>query len=449
MAEKAYIKTYGCQMNEHDSYQMRGVLEQQGYEITDDQDAASLIVVNTCSVRHNPENKVYSLVGTLRERKKAEPNLIIAVAGCVAQQEGEKILKRDKSVDMVFGPDNFFKLPEMIAQVKAGERVCNTKWMPRDHKIQNFIPEEWIERGHVEGIKAYIAITKGCNNMCTYCIVPFTRGREVSRENNNVLQEARGLVRNGAKEIWLLGQNVNSYRASADYRFYELLDDVSQIKGIKRIRFTSPHPKDWNNDLSDLMASRKTIAKNLHLPFQAGSDRILDAMRRNHTLDEYLEKVKYLQKVCPTVELSTDLIVGFPGETEEDFERTMHCIREVRYGQVFAFKYSPRPGTEAEALEDDVPREVKEERLARVLELQHAIDAEKLSDYHGTIQEVLIDAAHPRKQGWLNGRTDSYRPITFHAPDHEIGDMVQVEVKRHAGHWLEGDLVGSTVGAQL
>ncbi|MCC6143130.1 MAG: tRNA (N6-isopentenyl adenosine(37)-C2)-methylthiotransferase MiaB, partial [Candidatus Hydrogenedentes bacterium] len=175
MAEKAYIKTYGCQMNEHDSFQMRGVLEQQGYEITDDQDSASLIVVNTCSVRHNPENKVYSLVGTLRERKKAEPNLIIAVAGCVAQQEGDKILKRDKSIDMVFGPDNFFKLPEMIEQVKAGERVCNTKWMPRDHKIQNFIPEEWIERGHVEGIKAYIAITKGCNNMCTYCIVPFTR----------------------------------------------------------------------------------------------------------------------------------------------------------------------------------------------------------------------------------------------------------------------------------
>lgn len=444
MSEKAYIKTYGCQMNEHDSYQMRGVLEREGYEITDDQDSASLIVVNTCSVRHNPENKVYSLVGTLRDRKKAEPNLIIAVAGCVAQQEGEKILKRDKSVDMVFGPDNFFKLPEMIQQVKAGERVCNTKWQPREHKIQNFIPEEWVERGHVEGVKAYIAITKGCNNMCTYCIVPFTRGREVSREQDNILREAKALVRNGAKEIWLLGQNVNSYRAAKDYQFLELLDDMSRIKGLHRIRFTSPHPKDWNNALSDLMAERKSIANQLHLPFQAGSDRILQAMRRNHTLDEYLEKVKYLQRVNPGVELSTDLIVGFPGETEEDFERTLYCLREVRFGQVFAFKYSPRPGTEAEALEDDVPREVKEARLARVLERQGEIDREKLAAYAGSVQEVLIDAAHPRRQGFMNGRTNNYRPITCHAPDLEIGDVVKVRVSTYSGHWLEGDVVEAT-----
>jgi tRNA-2-methylthio-N6-dimethylallyladenosine synthase len=441
MSKRAYIKTFGCQMNEHDSFQMRAVLEQDGYEITEDQDEANLILMNTCSVRHNPENKVYSLVGTLRERKKAEPDLIVGVAGCVAQQEGEKILKRDKSVDMVFGPDNFFKLPEMIADVKKGKRVCNTKWLPREHKIQNFIPEEWVERGHVEGIKAYIAITKGCNNICTYCIVPFTRGREVSREQDNILLEARSLVKKGAKEIWLLGQNVNSFRASKDYRFYQLLDDMSQLKGLERIRFTSPHPKDWNNGLSDLMANRKRIANQLHLSFQAGSDRILDAMRRNHTLDEYLAKVKYLQQVNPDVELSTDLIVGFPGETEEDFERTMYCLEEVRFGQVFAFKYSPRPGTEAEALEDDVPREVKEERLARVLKRQQEINDEQLAAYHGATQEVLLDAAHPRRQGFMNGRTNNYRPITCHAPDYEIGDVVNVKVTTSSGHWLEGDVV--------
>jgi tRNA-2-methylthio-N6-dimethylallyladenosine synthase len=441
MAPKAYIKTFGCQMNEHDSFQMRGVLEREGYEITEDHNDASLIVVNTCSVRHNPENKAYSLVGALRDRKKEDPNLIIAVAGCVAQQEGEKILKRDKSVDLVFGPDNFFRLPEMIQQVKAGERVCNTQWQPRDKKIQNFIPEEWVENGHVEGIKAYIAITKGCNNLCTFCIVPFTRGREVSREKDNIIREAKALIRNGAKEIWLLGQNVNSYRAAADYRFYELLDEISLLPGIGRIRFTSPHPKDWNNALSDLMAERKAIANQLHLPFQAGSDRILHAMRRNHTLDEYLAKVKYLQRVNPGVELSTDLIVGFPGESDEDFEQTMHCLREVRFGQVFAFKYSPRPGTVAETLEDDVPREVKEERLARVLEFQQRINDEQLAAYHGSVQEVLIDHAHTRKRGWLNGRTDNFRPITFPAPDHEIGDMVQVEVTGYQGHWLEGELV--------
>jgi tRNA-2-methylthio-N6-dimethylallyladenosine synthase len=299
-----------------------------------------------------------------------------------------------------------------------------------------------VERGHVEGIKAYIAITKGCNNMCTFCIVPYTRGREVSREAENILREARALVRGGAKEIWLLGQNVNSYQARPDYRFYHLLDDLSQVEGLERIRFTSPHPKDWNNELSDLMASRKRICNHLHLPFQAGSDRILAAMRRNHTLDEYLAKVAYLQRVAPHVELSTDLIVGFPGETDEDFERTMHCLHTVRFGQVFAFKYSPRPGTDAAKLEDDVPREVKEERLARVIALQAQIDAEKLRGYAGMDFEVLVDAAHSKLRGHMNGRLDNFRPVTFHAPDVEIGEVVRVRITGHRSHWLEGELAG-------
>ena len=365
MPDQAYIKTFGCQMNEHDSHQMRRVLEKGGFGITETPEDASLILVNTCSVRHNPENKVYSLLGTLREQKLANPDLIVGVAGCVAQQEGESILKREKLVDMVFGPDNFFRLPKMIASVRAGERVCETKWLPRERKIQNFIPEEWVEDGHVEGVKAYIAITKGCNNNCTFCIVPRTRGREVSRQGENILREARGLVGNGAKEVWLLGQNVNSYDGGGGYRFYELLDAMSQLSGLPRIRFTSPHPKDWNNALSDLMASRPSICNQLHLPFQSGSDRILDAMRRNHTLDDYLAKIKYLQAAVPDIALTTDLIVGFPGETEEDFERTMYCLEEVRFSQVFSFKYSPRPDTPAAGLEDDVPRAVKEERLAR------------------------------------------------------------------------------------
>lgn len=445
MTPKAYIKTFGCQMNEHDSLQMQNVLTAQGYQMTDRQEDASLVLLNTCSVRHNPENKVYSMLGMLREQKESNPDLIVGVAGCVAQQEGETILKREKLVDMVFGPDNFFRLPEMIESVRQGERVCETKWLPREKKIQNFVPEEWVERGHVEGVKAYIAITKGCNNMCTYCIVPFTRGREVSRESDNILREARALVRKGAKEIWLLGQNVNSYQASLDYRFYQLLDDMSQLEGLERIRFTSPHPKDWNNALSDLMASRKRICNHLHLPFQAGSDPILHAMRRNHTLAEYLEKVQYLQRVVKDIELSTDLIVGFPGETEEDFEQTLYCLRTVRFGQVFAFKYSPRPGTEALNLEDDVPREVKEERLARVIALQREIDEEKLASYSGSVQEVLVDAAHAKLRGHMNGRAGNFRPVTFHGPDVEIGDVVQVKITGHRGHWLEGELVAAAV----
>lgn len=447
MKSKAYIKTFGCQMNEHDSHRMQGVLREEGYAFTEDPGEASLIVVNTCSVRHNPENKVYSMLGALREAKAMNPGLIIGVAGCVAQQEGKAILKREKAVDMVFGPDNYFRLPEMIARVRAGERVCETKWLPRERKIQNFVPEEWVERGHVEGIRAYIAITKGCNNMCAFCIVPHTRGREVSREPDNILREARSLVARGAREIWLLGQNVNSYRAAPDYRFFELLDDVSRVPGLLRIRFTSPHPKDWNNALSDLMASRETICNHLHLPFQAGSDQILAAMRRNHTLEEYLDKVRYLQRAAPGVELSTDLITGFPGETEADFEETLRCLREVRFSQVFAFKYSPRPGTPAAELEDDVPRELKEERLARVIALQQEITEEKLRAYRGTVQRVLIDAAHPRRQGVMNGRTDGYRPISVTDAGLEIGDLVTIRVTEHHGHWLEGIPAGTAAAA--
>ncbi len=439
MAGTYYIKTFGCQMNEHDSQRMSAILEEEGYTAASQPGEADLVLLNTCSVRHNPENKVYSLLGALRPVKRNRPSMIIGVAGCVAQQEGEHILEREKSVDLVFGPDNFFRLPEMIADVKAGKRVCETKWMPRDKKVQNFIPDEWVERGHADGVKAYVAITKGCNNLCSFCIVPHTRGREVSREKDNIVREVRSLLIAGAKEIWLLGQNVNSYRPAPDCGFLELLDELSTLEGLARIRFTSPHPKDWNNALTDLMADRKNICNQLHLPFQAGSDRILKAMRRNHTLEDYLEKVRYLQSRIPTMELSTDLIVGYPTETEEDFERTLYALETVRFGQVFSFKYSPRPGTAAADLQDDVPREVKEERLARVIALQHRINEEQLEAYRGTLQEALIDGAHPRLRHTMNGRTEGYRPISVHAPHLEVGDLVQLRVTGHQGHWLLGE----------
>ena len=441
MSKRAYIKTFGCQMNEHDSFRMMDILRGEGYDITEDPSAASLILLNTCSVRHNPENKVYSFLGALRARKKNEPELIVGVAGCVAQQEGRSILDREKTVDLVFGPDNYFRLPEILAAVRRGERVCETQWLPRERKIQNFIPEAWVERGHVEGVKAYIAITKGCNNCCSFCIVPHTRGREVSREPENILREARGLVREGAREIWLLGQNVNSYEASPEYRFHQLLDEISQIDGLRRIRFTSPHPKDWNNALSDLMASRKNICKQLHLPFQAGSDRILQLMRRNHRLDEYLAKVAYLRAAIPSVEISTDLIVGFPTETEADFERTLYALEQVRFSQVFPFKYSPRPGTPAEAMPDDVPRAVKEERLARVIALQEQINEAQQRALTGSEQEVLIDGAHPKDRAWMNGRTDGYRSISVNDGSLAIGDLVRVRVRGYHGHWLEGEII--------
>ena len=440
MQPKAFIQTYGCQMNEHDSDRMKDVLAKEGYAFTDTAEDASLVVVNTCSVREKPEHKMYSFLGRLRELKQEHPGMIISVGGCVAQQEGERILQREKSVDIVFGPDNFFRLPEMIDSVRKGERVLMTKWQPRDKKVQNFVPEEWIESGHVDGVKAYVAITKGCDNFCTFCIVPFTRGREVSREPDNILREVSSLVQKGAREIWLLGQNVNSYNARG-FDFYQLLDAVSQVEGLERIRFTSPHPNDWNNALSDLMAERPTICSHLHLPFQAGSDRLLQMMNRQHTIEQYLDKIRYMQSINPWIEISTDLIVGFPTETEEDFQETLRVVEEVGFLQIYPFKYSPRPGTKAEKLDDNVPREVKEERLARVIELHERLNPALMNRYVGTTHKVLIDGAHAKLRGVMNGRTEGYRPVSVYGEPLEIGDVVEVRITEAKRHWLLGELL--------
>ena len=437
MSKHVYIKTYGCQMNEHDTQRMLSMLELQGYAPVDAPEQADLILVNTCSVRANPENKVYSFLGALRPLKKQNPGLIVGVAGCVAQQVGETLLKREPLVDLVFGPDNLFALPEMLDAIRQGERLCRTQWQPWEGPVREFVPEQCIEQDRVDGIKAYIAITKGCNNHCSFCIVPRTRGREVSRSPEGILREARSMVAQGAREIWLLGQNVNSYRAGDDYGFLELLDALSQVEGLARIRFTSPHPRDWNNALSDLMAARPTICNHLHLPFQAGSDSVLKAMRRRHTIAAYLDKIHYLKAVVPGVEISTDLIVGFPGESDEDFEQTIRVLKEVRFSQVFPFKYSPRPSTKAAELPDDVPRAVKGERLARVIALQERINTEQQEALVGTRQDVLIDDVHPRDAGLMNGRTAGYRAISVAGEGVQIGDLVAAQVTGFRGHWLE------------
>ncbi len=444
--KKAFIQTYGCQMNEHDTHQMAGVLAREGYALADAPEGADLVLINTCSVRHNPENKVYSQLGRLRELKLTNPELIIGVGGCVAQQEGETILEREKAVDMVFGPDNLFRLPEMIERVRQGERVLMTKWQPHDRRVQNFIPEEWVERGHVEGCKAFVSITKGCDNFCTFCVVPYTRGREVSREPDNILREVRSLVAQGAREVWLLGQNVNSYRV-LDYGFHQLLDDVSRVPGLARVRFTSPHPNDWTDALSDLMASRKTICNQLHLPFQSGSDRILQLMRRQHTVEHYLAKLRYMRSINPGIELSSDLIVGFPSETADDFERTLDVLREARFAMLFPFKYSPRPKTKAAEMPDDVPQEIKDERLQRVIDLQRTFDHEGTARYVGTRQEVLIDGASSKQRDTMIGRTDGFRPVAIHDAALEIGDLVEVRITGASGHWLAGERLPETVTA--
>ena len=439
MMQKAFIQTYGCQMNEHDSFRMMEILSTLGYETASDVTEASLVIVNTCSVRHNPENKVYSFLGTLQPLKKANPGLIVGVAGCVAQQEGRRILKRAPIVDIVFGPDNYFRLPELINAARSGERIVATEWLPGKGRVQNFIPEEWLERGHVDGCRAYIAISKGCSNLCSFCIVPSVRGREVSREPESILREAQALIDKGAREIWLLGQNVNSYRAG-DSGFHALLESVSKMN-TKRLRFTSPHPKDWNNELSDLMASSPTICNQLHMPLQAGADRILALMKRRHTMAEYLEKIRYMRSVNPGIEISTDVIVGFPSETDAEFEETLNAVKEVRFSQIFSFKYSPRPGTRAAEMPDDVPRSVKEDRLARLISVQDDINDKRLSRYVGSVQEVMIEGSHPRKEHLWSGRTDGYRPVSIQHEGLSIGAMCDVRITGHKGHWLYGELI--------
>jgi len=438
--EKAFIKTYGCQMNEHDSSRIAEILKREGFEIIDQMDKADLVMVNTCSVRENPENKVYSIIGRLTIQKKKNPNLIIGICGCVAQQEGRRILKKRKAVDMVFGTDNIFRLPEILKGVRDGNRVLFTEWLPREKSVQNFIPEEELKTGVVEGCKGQIAITKGCDNFCSYCIVPMTRGRLVSRELDNILEEAKDLITKGAKEIMLLGQNVNSYSASNN-EFYDLLKKMANLNGLQRLRFISPHPNDWNNALSDLMSEEKLICNQLHLPFQAGSDSVLKAMRRDHTAGEYLLKVDYLKQKISDIVISTDIIVGYPSETDADFQETLNIMKAVQFFPVYAFKYSPRPGTKAAKLSDDVPIEIKEQRLEAVLTLQKEIQESIFEKMLGEEYEIFIDSFHPKEIGFMNGRTNGNISVSVSGKSLKIGDMVTVKIIGKKQTSLIGKLV--------
>lgn len=434
--------TFGCQMNVHDSLRMQKILKSEGYQISNDLKMADLVLLNSCSVREGPENKIYSQIGRLANQKKDNPRLIIAVAGCVAQQEGKDILRRHKIVDMVFGTDQILALPKMLATVRAGGRALETAWMPRENKIQNFIPEGELGSFEVSGAAAMVSITKGCDNYCTFCIVPTTRGPLVSRELENIINEVERLVEKGTKEVMLLGQNVNSY-AAQNANFYSLLQAVSNIEGLRRIRFMSPHPNDWNNGLSDLMAARVNICNQLHLPFQAGSDRILNAMKRDHTGMGYVEKIKYLKEKIPDIGLSTDIIVGFPSETDEDFEKTLMVMREAKFHQIYAYKYSPRPGTKADKLEDDVPKEIKDARLAQVFELHELLRNDILEEHLGQKGEIIIESAHPKKQGIMTGRMDNNVPISIANSNLEIGDFAYVEITGRSRHTLEGKVISS------
>lgn len=343
--KKVFIQTYGCQMNEYDTEKMFEILKHQNYFQTNSREDADLIILNTCSIREKAENKVYSELGRLRKLKSVKPELKIGVGGCVAQQEGKEILSREASVDFVFGTDNLFELPEMLKKVSRGQKIIQTKRHARQ-KVRNFIPEYAFQQTQHHGIKAHLAITKGCNNHCSFCVVPFTRGIEVSREPENILAEAQRLTSAGTREICLLGQNVNSYKANG-VDFVELLHRLDELENLQRLRFISPHPKDFHEELADAFVTLPSLCEQMHLPLQSGSDRILRRMRRWYTMETFYEKVAMLRDRLPEATISTDLIVGFPGETEEEFEMTMEAVRTIRFDLIYSFKYSTRPGTRA------------------------------------------------------------------------------------------------------
>jgi tRNA-2-methylthio-N6-dimethylallyladenosine synthase len=439
MPGRYYIKTFGCQMNEYDSTRMGDVLgSAAGLQPTDNPAEADVLLMNTCSVREKAEDKVYSLLGEWRALKKARPHVLIGVGGCVASQEGEGITRRAPFVDLVFGPQTLHRLPDMIDELKRTGRSVIDVSFPEVEKFDN-LPEP-----RAEGASAYVSVMEGCSKYCTFCVVPYTRGDEVSRGFDSVMAEVRSLASQGVGEITLLGQNVNAYAgAMADGTVVDLatlIHYVAAVGGIERIRFTTSHPVEFGDSLIEAYANVPKLANQLHLAVQSGSDRILAAMKRGYTALEFKEKLRKLRAVRPSISVSTDIIVGFPGETERDFEATLKLVREANFDQSFSFIYSQRPGTPAAALPDDVPLEVRQQRLAR-LQDQLNSQARAISETMvGTTQRVLVARPSKKDANELAGRTENGRWVNFAGPASLINQFVDVTIVKALPQSLRGRL---------
>ncbi len=437
---KLFIKTHGCQMNEYDSSKMLDVLtDTHDLTITDVESEADVILLNTCSIREKAQEKVFSQLGRWRKLKEKNPNLVIGVGGCVASQEGDNILKRAPYVDMVFGPQTLHRLPKMLNAVKSEEKSQMDISFPEIEKFDN-MPEP-----RKEGASAFVSIMEGCSKYCTFCVVPYTRGEEVSRPLDGVLAEIMQLALQGVKEINLLGQNVNSYRGEThEGEFVDLahlIHYVAAIDGIERIRFTTSHPVEFTDALIEAYRDVPKLANYLHLPVQSGSDRVLSAMKRGHTAIEYKQKIRKLREVRPDISLSSDFIVGFPGETDKEFEATMKLIEDIRFDQSFSFIYSKRPGTPAANIEDEIPLSVKKERLYRLQETINGFAAEISQEMIGTVQNVLIEGLSKKDDKQLAGRTENNRVVNFDGNPRLIGQLVDVEITQAVRNSLKGKLI--------
>src|SRR6187401_3059265 len=447
MPGRYYIKTFGCQMNEYDSTRMGDVLEA-GASLTRTSDPADadVLLMNTCSVREKAEDKVYSLLGEWRGLKKLKPHVLIGVGGCVASQEGESITKRAPYVDLVFGPQTLHRLPEMIGEKKRTGRAVVDVSFPEIEKFDH------LPAPRAEGSSAYVSIMEGCSKYCTFCVVPYTRGDEVSRSFDSVMEEVRQLAEQGVGEITLLGQNVNAYAGPmTDGTIVDLatlIHYVAEVPGVERIRFTTSHPVEFSDSLIEAYANVPKLADHLHLAVQSGSDRILAAMKRGYTALEFKEKLRRLRAVRPSIAVSTDIIVGFPGETERDFEATLKLVREANFDQSFSFIYSQRPGTPAASLPDDVALDAKQQRLAR-LQAQLNEQARAISETMvGTTQRVLVARPSKKDASELAGRTENGRWVNFPGPASLIGRFVDVVIVEARPQSLRGRLAAVVPDAE-
>jgi tRNA-2-methylthio-N6-dimethylallyladenosine synthase len=438
-----YIQTFGCQMNVHDSRKITTFLSDQGYHSVETADDADVILVNTCSVREKPEQKVMSAVGVFAPLKEKNPDLVIGIGGCFARQEGDQLLKRSGLIDLVFGPDNIPELPTLINRVQDEKAPV----VEVDFDSANNVRFLDIRPLHTaKRYSAMVTIMKGCDKYCSFCIVPYVRGRERYRPAEEIIDEVKRLCASGMKEILLLGQSVTSYRwtdGEEVWTLARLLKAIDGTPGLDRLRFTSPYPRDFTPELIDCFDGRvKTLCEHVHLPFQSGANDILYRMNRRHTREQYFEWVDALRERCPSIALSADVIVGFPGETDEHFEDTMDLIERVRFDQLFSFMYSPRPNTPARRKEQ-IPDDVKKERLHRLQSRQSEISWELNKELEGSIQPVLVEGPSRKGNGQLKGRTSSNKVVNFLAPESLCGQMVEVKITRGLPHSLAGELVTS------
>jgi len=435
--KQLYMETFGCQMNVSDSERIVSMLAAVGYEQNPALKHADLILLNTCSVRGGAEEKVYNRLENLSHLKKSHKGLVIGVGGCVAQHEGDLLLEKFPWVDLVFGTHNLHLLPDLVLAAESGQRRSETAFIDNDQRLDLFPAVQESSR-----VSRFVTVMQGCDNYCSYCIVPYVRGAEISRRSNEILEEIDRLAAGGVKEVVLLGQNVNSYGLNAPDQpsFSGLLRQISEINGISRIRFTTSHPKDMSDELIECFATIPKLCGHIQLPAQSGSNPVLERMNRGYTRESYLDRIRALKSARPGIVVTGDMIVGFPGETEEDFEQTLALIEEVRYADLYSFVYSPRPGTLAAELKESISREQKQERLERLLLLQRRITLEINRSFAGSVQSVLVEGLGKRS-GQISGRSDSGKTVNISGNPGLIGSIVEVRIVAAYQNSLVGELI--------